>query len=84
MSRQAGVELENVRGGDEGFPMRLCSDEETGRLVIRRVNEGGFACIDIDFDDLVDWISRFSPEPIDATAIAAAARQHSRRHDLST
>ena len=79
----ANIELENVRGGEEGHPVQLCSDEETGRLIIRGVNEGGFACVDIDFDDLVRWISRFLPEPIDATTIAAAARQHSGRHDLS-
>jgi len=66
-------EMENVRGGDTGFPVELYRDDETGRLVVRGINEGGFACVDIDLADLLTWLG------LDAEAViaAAAAREHS-------
>lgn len=75
-------ELSLIRGGDTGFPVQLCSDGETGRLVLRAVNEGGFACVDIDLLDVVDWLSVIAPGAIDRDAIARrlSAREYSRGH----
>jgi hypothetical protein len=49
-------DMTGVRGGDEGFPVQLWRDDETGRLTIRAINEGGFACVDIDLSDLTNWL----------------------------
>lgn len=61
-----------VRGGDDGFPVQLVRDEDTGRLVVRGVNEGGFACVDIDLADLFAWFGIDAEAPI----AAATAREH--------
>ena len=70
-------EMEGVRGGDTGFPVQLYRDEETGRLVIRGINEGGFACVDIDLRDLARW---FGLDP-DAIEFAVTTRKHRHRHE---
>jgi hypothetical protein len=85
-SRQAGdlilCELDGVRGGDTGFPVSLVRDRETGRIVLRAVNEGGFSCTDIDWQDLLVWLGRVTSGQVDADAInsAIAAREHTGGH----
>lgn len=73
------MELQNVRGGEEGFPVQVCMSEETGRLAIRAFNEGGFACVDIDLRDLAAWF--FSDEA--RALIATAIEQHSDRQAMT-
>lgn len=77
--------LEGVRGGEWnlGFPVRICrDDEDTGRLVVRGVNEAGFSCVDIDLLDLLNWLARRAPNSVDVDAVfdAISAGNHSKRH----
>ena len=65
-------DLGGVRGGDEPFPVQLIEDVSTETWYIRAFNEAGFACIDIDFADLVRWI--LSPS-------ASEFRKHITRHE---
>lgn len=66
-------EMKGVRGGEEGFPVELWRDEDSRRLVVRAVNEGGFACVDIDLADLLNWLG--IPE-VHITAAITAAKHH--------
>lgn len=50
------ADMAGVRGGDCYYPVQLCRDDETGRFIVRRVQEGGFACVDIDLADLWCWL----------------------------
>lgn len=81
-TRQAGdttiCVMNGVRGGELGFPVSVCKDKDTGRLMIRGVNEGGFACVDIDLLDLVEWLTRVTEGRINAAAVnaAVASREH--------
>jgi hypothetical protein len=63
-------EMKGVRGGDTGFPVELV--HEGDRLAIRAVNEGGFACTDLDILDLIDWLHRICPEGVNVDAVARA------------
>lgn len=65
----------NVRGGEEGFPVQICVDEESNRLVIRGFNEGGFAAVDIDFLDLARLFRELEGSPL-----AAAIAEHHLGH----
>lgn len=49
-------DMAGVREHDEGFPVELCRDEKTERLVIRAFNEGGNNCTSVDLLDLVAWL----------------------------
>ena len=49
-------ELAGVREYGGGEPVELWRNDETGRLVIRAYNEGGYNCTDVDLLDLVDWL----------------------------
>ncbi len=49
-------DLISVRGGDLEFPVQLYRDDDTGRVVVRGINEGGFSCVDIDLCDLLEAI----------------------------
>jgi hypothetical protein len=60
-----------VRGGDEGFPVELWDDQ--GRIILRGINEGGFACVDIDLGDVVEWIGIATNESLRASI---AAKKH--------
>lgn len=66
-------DMKDVRGGELGFPVELWHDDETGRLVVRGTNEGGFACVDIDLADLLAWLGVVGDGQI-AAAISAALR----------
>ena len=49
-------EMQDVRGGEDGFAVELWHDEETGRVVIVGFNEGGHSAVEIDFFDLIFWL----------------------------
>jgi hypothetical protein len=71
-------DLKGVRGGDTDFPVQLWVEEETDRLVIRGINEGGFSCVDIDLLDLIRWIFEIVPEAgnYDTVKRTLASRKH--------
>jgi hypothetical protein len=50
-------EMRGVRGGEEGFPVELWQDDDTGRLAVRAYNEAGYNSAEIDFDDLCRWLN---------------------------
>lgn len=54
------VELEGVREHGEGFPVELRTDEDSGRIVIRAINEGGHNTTHVDLLDLIEWLKRYS------------------------
>lgn len=56
--------LKSVRASESDHPVQVCEDEVTGRLVIRGVNEGGFACVDIDLRDVASWLG-VDPDPLE-------------------
>lgn len=51
-----------VREGGAGDTVQLWHDDETGCLVIKAFNEGGFNCTDVDLWDLVRWLQAGSYE----------------------
>ncbi|TNC07340.1 hypothetical protein FF100_32605 [Methylobacterium terricola] len=63
------ITLHGVRGGEDGYPVQLCRDEDTGRFVVRAINEGGFSCVDVDFFDLLERVGKLTLGAIDARAI---------------
>ena len=65
-------ELDGVRGGDPGFPVQLCRYADTGRVVVRALNEDGFNCTDVDLLDLFEWFKRLETASIDLVAIDRA------------
>ena len=67
-------EMDNVRGGEEGFPVSIYKDAESGRFVIRGLNEGGSSCVDIDLLDVVLWLTRETQGLINADSVTAACR----------
>ena len=54
--------LHNVREYAEGFDVTLKADEETGRLCIVAMNEGGHNCTAVDLLDLLAWLKTNRPE----------------------
>lgn len=74
--------LEGVRGGDSEFPVSICHDEDSDRLVVRAINEGGFSCTDVDLLDFLTYLATRVPGSVDVDAIAAsfaAGDDHLRR-----
>lgn len=67
-------DMDGVRGGEDPFPVELWLDDESGRVFVRGTNEGGFACIDIDACDLLQW---FKIGDADAR-LAASIAEHSK------
>jgi hypothetical protein len=74
-------DMEGVRGGDSGFSVQLCCEEDTNRLVVRAINEGGFACTDVDLFDLVAWLRRLAPGAVDVDAVTRALGERANRHE---
>ena len=62
-------EIDGVRGGDA---VQLICDEDTGRIMLRAINEGGFACTDVDLRDLLGWLHRLRPTAVDVDELASA------------
>ena len=62
--------LDGVRGG-EGRA-QLVWDEDTGRPMVRGINEGGFGCVDLDLSDLLGWLNRAVPGSVDIDRIEGA------------
>lgn len=50
-------EMANVREISEGYPVELWRNDESGRLVVRAVNEDGNNCTEVDLWDLIQWFS---------------------------
>lgn len=63
------AEMEEVGGGDTGFSVQLYRDDDTGRLVVRAINEDGYACTDIDLLDLLGWLSRLNLDGLSDDAV---------------
>ena len=72
--------LDGVKGGDTGFPVQIVLDGETRTLQLRSINEGGYACADVDFYDLLRFLESIAPGAIDADAVIAAVRARSIDH----
>lgn len=66
------AEMHGVRGSDTGFPVQLFRDDETGRIVVRAINEGGYACTDVDLLDLISWLQSAIPEGLTVDAVTGA------------
>lgn len=64
--------LEGVRGGDDGFPVSICHDDATGRLMLRAINEGGYACTDVDLADLLAYLANLAPGDVNVDAVLDA------------
>jgi hypothetical protein len=47
----------------EPQPLELWRDDESGRLVIRAYNEGGYSGTEVDLLDLIEWLST-GPRPV--------------------
>ncbi len=60
---------DGVRGGDTGYPVTIVCDDETNRLMLRAINEGGFACTDIDLLDFIEWLHRLAPNGVNVDEI---------------
>ena len=65
-------DLNDVRGGDTGFPVSLICEENSKRLMLRGINEGGFACVDIDLLDVVEWLHGIVPAGVNVDELASA------------
>jgi hypothetical protein len=62
-------ELTGVSGGDSGLPVLIVRSGESGRLMLRAINEGGFACADVDLIQMLEWFNRIAPQPINVEFI---------------
>jgi hypothetical protein len=49
--------MKGVRELTEGYPVELWRNEESGRVVVRAKNEGGFNVVEIDLWDLIGWLT---------------------------
>ena len=49
-------EMKGVRQYGNSDPVELWRDDESGRLVIKAFNEGGYSCTDVDLWDLINWL----------------------------
>lgn len=67
-----GTVCNGIRGGDDGFPVTIVFDPDTNRLMLRAVNEGGFACIEIDLLDVIEWLHRLSPSGVNVDELTRA------------
>ncbi len=72
MSDKLICDLDGVRGGDAAFPVQLVLDEESERVMVRAINEGGYACADIDLLDLVLWLQKVAPDGVNINAVSRA------------
>lgn len=48
--------MDGVRGGEDGFPVELWRDDETGRLVVVAYTDAGYGLVTIDLPDLIGWL----------------------------
>ena len=76
-------DLDGVRASEDDFPVQLIRAESTGRAMVRAVNEGGFACTDVDLLDLLAWLHRIAPKGVnlDELSVALAALAAGKRVD---
>jgi hypothetical protein len=66
-----------VRGDEPGLPVEQWPDD-TGRVAILVLNEGGLAGVYVDLIDVVEWLASISPEAINVGHInsAISAKKH--------
>jgi hypothetical protein len=64
--------LDGVRGGEPDFPVQLVFDEDSHRVMVRAINEGGYACTEIDLLDLVLWLQKIAPDGVNIDAVSRA------------
>ena len=48
-------EIPEIRSEDIDVPVQVWLCDNTGRYYLRCINEGGFACVDLDLEDLAKW-----------------------------
>jgi hypothetical protein len=65
------IVLEGVMGGDDGFPVEIVRDNESGAFVLRATNEGGYADTEVNLEQLLSWLAKVSPGNINPEAIMA-------------
>ena len=65
-------DMRGVSGGDEGFPVQLILDRKTNKFFVRGINEGGFACVDIDLAHVLAWLAELCPEAIQYDALISS------------
>lgn len=63
-----------VAAYDEGFDVELHRHEESGRLVIRAFNEGGYNCTDVDLFGILEWAA-INSHLLDATGYAVVPKK---------
>ena len=63
-------DIDGVRVSEPDFPAQLVR-LESGKLAIRGINEGGFACVDIDLGDLLEWLSKMAPGSLDVRGVVS-------------
>lgn len=49
-------DMVGVRGGEDGFPVELWRDGQTGRLLLTAYCEAGHNCVEIDLWDVLKWL----------------------------
>jgi hypothetical protein len=54
--------MTGVREYSEGFPVELRRDGDSGRLVVRAINEGGHNVTHVDVLDLLNWFRARYPQ----------------------
>ena len=65
-------EMPRIRGGDTGFPVSLVCDADSKRLMLRGINEGGYACVDIDLFDVLAWLHDIAPMGVNVDDVTGA------------
>jgi len=65
-------DMEGVSGSDNGFPVQLVLDCKDGQFFVRGINEGGFACVDINLEELLAWLGKMCPEGIRNDAVISS------------
>lgn len=65
-------EIREIRSEDIDQPVQIWRDDDTGRFFLRSVNEGGFACIDLDVRDLARF---FGSDPDEVIASINAGKR---------
>jgi hypothetical protein len=67
------MEIPQIRSDDIDSPVQIWRDDKSGRFYLRAINEGGFACIDLDLWDLAIW---FGHDPEKFISSLSPAKTH--------
>lgn len=55
--------VRGVKGGEEGFPVEIWRDAQTGKLELVVYGEAGYIALGIDFADLIGWLCTPAAQP---------------------